>query len=84
MRNGLKNYTFDKPAIYRIRVQGILDESWSSRLSGMQIMQDENKAKKKMTILYGYLQDQSALSGILNTLYELGLSIMSVECLSEE
>jgi haloalkane dehalogenase len=84
MGNGAKVYTFDKPAVYRIRVEGTLDESWSSRLSGMQIVHDENKKKKKITILFGYLQDQSALSGVLTSLNDLGLPILSVECVSEE
>jgi hypothetical protein len=84
MKKESRNYTFDKPAIYRIRVEGVLDKSWSSRLSGMQITRDENIKNKPITILYGYLPDQPALSGILNSLYDLGLTILAVECLSEE
>ncbi len=79
-----KIYEFDKPSVYRIRIEGVLDESWSSRLSGMQIIRDENKRKKKVTILFGYLPDQSALSGVLTSLNDLGLPILSVECMSEE
>ena len=29
-----KRYPFDRPGIYRICVQGFLDESWSERLGG--------------------------------------------------
>jgi hypothetical protein len=84
MGKGTQRYLFDKPAVYRIRVQGVLDETWSSRLSGMQIMQDEKSSTKKVTILFGYLPDQPALSGVLNSLYDLGLPILSVECVNEE
>ncbi len=85
MRNeGTKRYIFDKPAVYRIRVKGNLDASWSSRLNGMQIVRDENIKSKNVTILFGYLSDQAALSGVLNSLYDLGLTILSVECLNEE
>ncbi len=84
MKNGTKRYTFDKPAMYRIRIQGVLDESWSGRLSGMQIIRDESEKKKTVTILFGYLSDQTALSGVLTSLHDLGLSILSVECLNEE
>jgi hypothetical protein len=84
MVNRTKSHTFDRPAVYRIRVEGTLDESWSSRLSGMQIISDENKKRKKVTILFGYLPDQSALSGVLTSLNDLGLTILSVECLNEE
>ncbi len=83
MKNGSK-ITFDKPAVYRIRVEGALDESWSSRLSGMQIITEESAKKKKVTILFGYLPDQSALSGVLTSLNDLGLTILSVECMNEE
>jgi hypothetical protein len=84
MDNEAKKYAFDKPAIYRIRVQGTLDESWSGRLSGMQIVRDENTKNKIVTILFGFLPDQPALSGVLTSLYDLGLTILSVECVSEE
>jgi hypothetical protein len=33
------------------------------------------------TVLEGRLADQAALSGVLNTLYELHLPVISVECL---
>lgn len=84
MKNETKKHAFDKPAIYRIRVEGFLDESWSDRLNGMQIIRDENTKNKIVTILYGFLPDQPALSGVLTSLYDLGLTILSVECLSQE
>lgn len=84
MKNETKKYAFDKPAIYRIRVEGFLDESWSDRLNGMRIFRDENTRNKIVTILYGFLPDQPALSGVLTSLYDLGLTILSVECLSQE
>jgi hypothetical protein len=34
-----------------------------------------------MTILTGAFQDQAELAGVLNTLYDLGLPLLSVECL---
>jgi hypothetical protein len=83
MESSRTDYAFDKPAIYRIRVRGSLDEGWSSRLGGMQIVKEESN-NKLVTILYGYLADQSALSGVLNSVYDLGMSILSVECLEEE
>lgn len=83
MESKRTNHTFDKPAIYRIRVHGSLDESWSSRLCGMQIIKEDTESKL-VTILYGYLPDQSALSGVLNSVYDMGLSILTVECLGEE
>jgi hypothetical protein len=46
---------------------------------------ETGKGKGKVeTILVGRLADQAALSGVLNTLYELHLPVVSVECLSAE
>jgi hypothetical protein len=37
-----------------------------------------------VTTLAGRLIDQAELSGVLNTLYELHLPILSVECLRDD
>jgi hypothetical protein len=46
-------------------------------------MRIENLARddgKIESVLEGRLLDQAALSGVLNTLYELHLPVMSVDC----
>ena len=78
--NGLKPET---PAIYRIRVQGLLDASWSDRLGGMAISRTTTGSRAPVTILVGHLTDQAALSGVLNALYNLHLPLLSVENLDE-
>jgi hypothetical protein len=78
------NFAFDRPGKYRIRVQGFLDETWSERLAGMTITTSSQRIKGQVTMLVGQLKDQAELSGVLNTLYELHLSILSVELLSGE
>jgi hypothetical protein len=69
------------PARHRIRVRGILDQSWSGRLGGMTItMEQEDEAP--VTTLYGRLLDQAALLGVLNTLYDYyHAPLLSVEFL---
>jgi hypothetical protein len=77
----------DKSAIYRIRVQGELSAGWSSRLADMADMRtrvERNKEHACVTTLEGPVRDQAALSGVLNTLYELHLPVLSVECLNTE
>lgn len=69
------------PARYRIRINGHLDTSWSERLGGMVITTSGGKNTQDTTMLEGELTDQAALSGVLNTLYDLHLPLMSVECL---
>ena len=38
-----KSLKFDKQGVYHIRVQGVLDESWSERLGGMRITTDKSE-----------------------------------------
>ena len=70
------------PAIYRIEVGGCLDAAWSSRLEGMRISHSRRPdGGVATTVLVGRLTDQAALSGVLNTLYELHLPVLSADCL---
>jgi hypothetical protein len=66
-------------ATYRIRVQGHLEERWADQLGGMAITMESSAGKPPVSILVGHLADQAALSGVLNTLYELHLPLLSVE-----
>ena len=78
-----KKYLFDKPGNYRIRVQGILNESWSERLGGMRITADRvDDQDGPVTELFGKVRDQAALAGLLNSLYELHMTLLSVEYLN--
>ena len=67
------------PATYRIEVEGHLDESWSDRLAGMRITARKRSHQITVTTLVGRLRDQAELSGVLNSLYDLHLSIVKVE-----
>ena len=75
--------TMKEPAIYRIRVRGHLDPKWSERLEGMNITEVRHSEKDDETILVGRLADQAALAGVMNTLYEQHLPVLSVDCLEE-
>ena len=75
-----KTYAFDRPGNYRIRVLGILDERFSERLGGLCIRQCSLKVNEKpVTELVGQVRDQAELAGLLNSLYELHLTLRSVE-----
>ena len=75
--------TMKEPAIYRIRVRGHLDAKWSERLEGMNITEVRHSEKDDETILVGRLADQAALAGVMNTLYEQHLPVLSLDCLEE-
>jgi hypothetical protein len=72
------------PATYRIEVEGHLDESRSDRLAGMRITTHKRADQTTMTTLIGRLRDQAELSGVLNSLYDLHLSILKVEVVNGE
>jgi hypothetical protein len=75
-----RELTMHGPAIYKIRVRGRLDDSWSDRIGGMQVTETRGLDRKAETILVGRLADQATLSGILNSLYEWHLPVLSAEC----
>ena len=75
---------FNKPAVYIIKVQGEIGDDWSNHLGGMQITVERKKGAKSITMITGRIKDQSALSGILNTLYELHLPVISVKALEND
>ncbi len=68
----------DQPAIYRIRVQGALGERWLSWFEGMSITTEED-----VTTLNGTVPDQPALHGLLIKIRNLGLPLLSLECVEE-
>ena len=78
-----KTINFSAPAPYRIRVQGHLEDRWSDRLGGMVITRAFTENMQPMTILIGQLNDQAALSGVMNALYNEHLPVFSVELLEE-
>jgi hypothetical protein len=82
--NGRERTKFEGPADYRIVVQGVLDKGFSERLFGLRITVSEQVGEGPVTTLRGWLRDQAELSGLLNTLYELHLPILSVEVVGRD
>ena len=72
------------PATYRIEVEGHLAESWSECLAGMHITIRRRSDQTAVTMLVGPLKDQAELAGVLNSLYDLRLSILKVEVVNNE
>ena len=69
-----------EPATYRISILGTLDKKWSDYCGGMTLEHDVVLKQYPMTTLTGRLIDQAALIGVLNSLYDMGCSILFVEC----
>ena len=70
--------TFDCPATYQITVQGKIDPTSVELMGGMTVCRTALEASHTVTTLEGELCDQAALAGVLNTLYELHLPVLSV------
>jgi len=70
--------SIDTPMDCTIRTSGTLDESWSDRLGGLRVRPSAREAD--VSELSGRLLDQAALLGVLVTLYDLGLPLISVAC----
>ena len=79
----MKKLTLDSAAVYRICVQGTLDEEFSDYFQGMAIATGRDQSQHPVTTLTGQLVDQASLLGVLNTLYDFfHLPLLSVECVS--
>ena len=73
-----RRLTLDAPLACTIRVVGTLDPRWSERLGGLRV--HATGRSYPVTELSGPLLDQAALFGVLTTLYDLGLPLLSVDC----
>jgi hypothetical protein len=58
-----------------IRVKGYLDPSWREWLEGLQIAHETDGTSR----LFGPIQDQPALYGVLTKLGRLNLTLLSLE-----
>jgi hypothetical protein len=65
--------------IYRIVVEGTLEEDWSDWLGGLTITPQPNG----QTWLTGPLADQAALHGLLDRIRDVGLTLLSVKSWQE-
>jgi len=62
---------------YRIYIQGHIGQNLSDWLQAFQIDYIENG----VTVLTVPVIDQAALRGVINRLFDLGISIISIQCL---
>ena len=67
------------PAPYEIRIEGVLDERWTSWFDGLQV-----KGQGSQTIISGPLTDQAALHGVLVKVRDLGMCLISVRRLDPD
>ena len=82
MANDMTGFT--GPAIYCIKVQGIIDERFAGYFGNMVISTEKKDGDKIAGILTGKIKDQSELLGVLNALHNLHLPIVSMQTLDKK
>ena len=75
----MRQYLFDCPGLYQIRVVGELDKHWLAHLEGLEISTTPWRNYRLVTQITGWLADQTMLSGLLDLLSDLGRVILTVE-----
>lgn len=66
------------PEIYQVTVRGILDDKWSDWFNGMDIIVQKTSDGTGFTTLTGLVADQAGLRGIVTKLWDLNLTVISV------
>lgn len=72
------------PATYHIEVDGAVGKGLADCFGDMRITTRARKDNSIVSALVGRVRDQAELSGLLNSLYENHLAILSVELLEDE
>ena len=67
------------PQVYQIKIQGNLDHSWSAWFNGLRITCEGN-----VTTMTGVVPDQAALRGLLDRIWNLNLTLISVARVAED
>jgi hypothetical protein len=67
-------YAAELPRVYQIKIKGHLGRHWVDRFDGLTITLEEDGN----TLLTGPVIDQAALHGILRTVRDIGMSLLSV------
>lgn len=68
------------PEYYEIKVKGHLDQHWSEGFASLKLTHLESDE----TLLSGLLPDQGALYGVLESIRDLNIALISVSCSGKE
>lgn len=70
----------DTPTLYEIRVRGAFDQSWCDVIDGMTLEVVHDKPHT-VTVLRVVVQDQAALAGLMDVLFGVNATVLSVTAL---
>jgi len=80
MKEIKQKLSLDRPTNYQIKVPGHLGEWWLDWDAEIMVTVESDDAGLPITTLTSTI-DQAALQGLLRQLYNLGLPLISVDCL---
>ena len=69
-----------EPMVYQIRIRGHLGREWTDWFGGLTITLEDNGE----TLLTGPVVDQAALHGLLRTVRDLGIPLVSVRSIQQD
>jgi hypothetical protein len=67
-----------KPTVFRICIQGELDEAWFDYFGAQSTSVDADKTGNAVTVIISEPMDQAGLVGFVNHLNALGIPLISV------
>ena len=65
-------------SLYRLVVQGELNDSWSDWLGDVRLERINRIHASSQTTIFSEIPDQAALRGLLNKIWDLNLTLVSV------
>ena len=79
-----QDISFSKAATYKIVLLGEIDKDRVQNQWDLEVNVIKEDDGKFISTLVGKISDQAVLSGILNMLYDMHITILSVNILSED
>jgi hypothetical protein len=75
--SGLLDLASDKPILYEIRIRGAFDETSCDLMEGM-TLEVVHYEGQPVTVVHVIARDHAALAGMLDTLFSLNATVLSV------
>ncbi len=69
---------------YQIQIQGWIDERWANWFDKLTMTYKDAQDNSPVTVLTGSVIDQAALRGILTKIWDLNLTVISVNRIESE
>lgn len=84
MQNTQRRFRLDQPATYQIEIEGKLCERCAGWFEDMDVAVRSSDDGSVVTTLTGTVSDQSALHGLLGSVRDLGLLLLSVQRIEDQ